>query len=174
MYSRVRTLIIHHLWQTPHPCKGDSLGAPTSKLLCFLEVFCICTSTAFPFATFCRPRAVWHWLHCVPQRRAFGCTQGTDTVVISSRARQVPLGGGAVAVVTVIGDGLFRLERRPAWGSPDGDQRATFNVINRCVCHARSYFSTESVNSTRLLRTSCADEPKASQTDCACFGLFCM
>jgi hypothetical protein len=48
-----------------------------------------------------------------------------------TRALQVPLGGGAVAVVTVIGDGLFRLERRPAWISPNGDQRATFNVINR-------------------------------------------
>ena len=34
-------------------------------------------------------------------------------------------------MVTVVGDGLFRLERRPAWISPNGDQRATFNVINR-------------------------------------------
>lgn len=54
---------------------------------------------------------------------------------------QVPLGGGALGVVTVMGDGLFRFERRPAWGPHDGDQRATFNVINRRVSTAGFAFN---------------------------------
>jgi hypothetical protein len=45
---------------------------------------------------------------------------------------QVVTAPGGTTVVTVLREGLFRVERRSHW-FPEGDQRASFNVVNRRV-----------------------------------------